>query len=259
MTVLPTLFVSHGSPMLLLQDIPARDFFAGLGASLPRPRAIVVASAHWLTDVPAVSTAAKPETVHDFYGFPAELYRVRYPAPGEPDLAREVLGQLRAAGFAAGESVEQGLDHGAWQVLALAYPDADIPVFQLSIQPEQDPAWHLAVGRALASLRQNGVLVIGSGSATHNLRELRRGQNDTTDDWAAAFDDWLAARIEAGDEQALVDYRRTAPNAVRAHPTDEHLLPLYVALGAAGPGARGRRLHASFTSGALSMASYAFG
>lgn len=257
-SLMPTLFLSHGSPMLLLEASPARDFLAGLGAMVPRPRAVVMASAHWLTEAPAVSLATQPVTVHDFYGFPEQLYRIRYPAPGAPEVAERAAILLAEAGIEPGGDPEQGLDHGAWQVMALAWPEADIPVLQLSIQPHRDPAFHARVGAALAPLRSEGVLVIGSGSATHNLGALRRTPGAATDGWASEFDDWLAARIEAGDEESLVDYRRQAPHAVMSHPTDEHLLPLYVALGAAG-GAPGRRLHASFSRGNLSMASFQFG
>jgi len=255
--LMPTLFLSHGSPMLLLEEHPSRDFLRGLASLVPRPTAIIVASAHWLTEEPAVSVSAAPETVHDFYGFPEVLYQMRYPAPGAPAIAQETAGLLANAGFVVGQDPGQGLDHGAWQVLALAWPEADIPVFQLSIQPHRDPAHHERVGRALASLRRSNVLVIGSGSATHNLRALRREARPSTDAWAQAFDDWLSEKIVAGDRDALLDYRRQAPHAALAHPTDEHLLPLYVALGAA-EAAPGERIHASFSRGNLSMAAFRF-
>lgn len=251
---LPTLFVSHGAPTLILEDRPARAFLKSLGQLLPRPRAIVAVSAHWDTDLPAVSLAHRPDTIHDFYGFPEALYRLRYPAPGAPELAERVA---RLAG--AAHDPHRGLDHGAWVPAMLAWPEADIPIFQLSIQPAQSPAHHIALGRSLAALRAEGVLVMGSGSATHNLRALVRDGGETEPEpWAQEFDDWLAETVEAGDEAALADYRAQAPNAVDAHPTDEHFLPLHVAFGAAGKGARGRALHRSFTLGNLSMASYAF-
>ena len=252
---MPSLFVSHGAPTLILEDVPARAFLAGLGALLPRPTAIVAVSAHWNTELPAVSLAARPETIHDFYGFPDALYRLRYDAPGAPELAARVA-ELTAAARDPG----YGLDHGAWVPAMLGWPQADIPTFQLSVQPHATPAHHIALGRSLAGLREEGVLVMGSGSATHNLRRLMRGRHDTPPEpWAKAFDDWLAESVEAGDEAALADYRSRAPFAREAHPTDEHLLPLHVAFGAAGEGARGRALHRSFTSGNLSMAAYAFG
>jgi 4,5-DOPA dioxygenase extradiol len=252
---MPTVFVSHGSPMLYLEkDVPARAFLATLGEVLPRPEAIVAVSAHWNTERPAVSTNARPETIHDFYGFPEALYRLRYDAPGAPELARRV-----AALTGAAIDPTYGLDHGAWVPAMLGWPRADIPIFQLSVQPYATPADHIALGRRLAPLREEGVLVMGSGSATHNLRRLARGQHDLPPEpWAQAFDDWVAEKIGAGDETALANYRSEAPHAKDAHPTDEHFLPLHVAYGAAGQGARGQALHRSFTSGNLSMASYVF-
>ena len=251
---MPTIFVSHGSPMLILEDRPARAFLASLGQLLPRPKAIVAVSAHWDTDVPAVSTARKPDTIHDFYGFPEPLYALRYDAPGAPNLAERVAKLTGAA-----HDPHRGLDHGAWVPAKLAWPEADIPIFQLSVQPDQSPAHHIALGRKLSSLREEGVLVMGSGSATHNLRALVRGSGDSEPEpWAQAFDDWLAETVEKGDEAALADYRTRSPNAREAHPTDEHLLPIHVAFGAAGVGAHARALHRSFSLGNLSMASYAF-
>jgi 4,5-DOPA dioxygenase extradiol len=251
---MPTVFVSHGSPTLILEDLPARAFLASLGGLVPRPTAILAVSAHWNTERPAVSTAARPETIHDFYGFPDGLYRLHYDAPGAPELAgrvAELTGAARDPGY--------GLDHGAWVPAMLGWPKADIPIFQLSVQPYATPADHIALGRKLGTLRQEGVLVLGSGSATHNLRRLRRGEHDSAPEpWAQQFDDWLAEKVEAGDAAALANYRTEAPCAKEAHPTDEHFLPLHVAFGAAGEGARGTALHRSFTSGNLSMASYAF-
>ena len=251
---MPTVFVSHGAPTLILQESPARTFLASLGQLLPRPKAIVAVSAHWDTDVPAVSLARNPDTIHDFYGFPDALYRLRYAAPGAPELAERVARLTGAA-----HDAHRGLDHGAWVPAMLGWPEADIPIFQLSVQPEQDPAHHIALGRKLSALREEDILVMGSGSATHNLRALVRGGGDSEPEpWAREFDDWLMDTVEKGDEAALADYRAQAPNAVDAHPTDEHFLPLHVAFGAAGEGARGRALHRSFTLGNLSMASYAF-
>src|SRR5215813_8133817 len=195
---MPTIFVSHGSPTLILEDVPARAFLASLGRQLPKPKAIVAVSAHWDTDVPAVSLARKPPTIHDFYGFPEALYRLRYDAPGAPQLAErvaELTGAQRDPGY--------GLDHGAWVPAMLGWPEANIPIFQLSVQPYMTPAHHIALGRKLAGLREEGVLVMGSGSATHNLRRLVRGRHDTPPEpWAKAFDDWVAGTVERGDEAA---------------------------------------------------------
>lgn len=259
MTALPTIFLSHGSPMLALQDSPARRFLQTLGATLPRPRAIVVVSAHWETRVPAVSLAERPETIHDFGGFPRALFELRYPAPGAPDAARRTAGLLDAGGIPRAASGQRGLDHGAWVPLSLMYPHADIPVTQLSIVHGAGPGQHERMGRAIAALREEGVLVVASGSLTHNLYEFRGQDLDApVPHWVSEFGAWMKARIEAGDHAALLDYRRTAPYAAENHPSEEHLLPLYVAMGAAGPTARARQLHASFEHGVLAMDAYAF-
>lgn len=254
---LPAVFLSHGSPMLVFEDIPARKFMAGLGRSLPRPKAILCVSAHWETERPAVSGARAPETIHDFYGFPDALYRLSYPAPGAPDLARRV-GEL-IEGIAIDEN--QGLDHGAWNPLMLIYPEADIPVAQLSVQLPAGPAHHLALGRKLAPLAREGILILASGGAVHNLRQFHIDDRNAAD-WAVAFDQWLFDRISAGDAEALVDYKRRRPEARLAHPREEHFLPLFVALGAGleGPSkGKGRALHRSFAHGSLSMAAYGWG
>ncbi len=253
----PPLFVSHGPPTLIEDDVPCRRFLARLGRAIGRPRAILCVSAHWETDAPRLGAAARPETIHDFYGFPEALYRLRYDAPGAPDLARRAADLLRAAGIEAALDDARGLDHGAWAPLMLMYPAADIPVAQLSIGRDGDPARHLALGRALAPLPAEGVLVLASGNATHNLAERGR-RDDPPRDWARAFDDWLVEAVEAGRTEALVDYLARAPEARRNHPTPDHYLPLLTALGAAGDGARGRRIHASFLYATLSMAAFAF-
>lgn len=252
---LPSLFVSHGPPSLELEASPARDFLAGLGTALGRPEAILCVSAHWQASRPSLGLAAAPETIHDFFGFPEALYRLSYPAPGARALAQRAAALLEAAGLPAVLDPERGLDHGAWAPLRLIYPEAGLPVTQLSLLADGGPAAHLALGRALAPLRAEGVLVLASGGATHNLMEWRAAGAQAPA-WAVAFDDWLAERIEAGAIDDLVAYRERGPEARRAHPSEEHLLPLYVALGAAeGPG---RVLHRSFQS-SLSMATYAFG
>ncbi len=258
--MLPALFISHGSPMLALQPSPARDFLAGLGATLPRPRAIVVASAHWETAQPETSAMTVNDTIHDFYGFPPELFAMRYPAPGDPELAQRIAELLRDAGLDAVIDRARGLDHGAWVPLTLMYPAHDIPVLQLSLQTPLGPQHHLRLGRALEALRREDVLVIGSGSFTHNLGRLRRvepGAAAPPD--VVAFADWMHAALQDNRTDDLLAYRRKAPYAIAQHPTDEHLLPLFVALGAGGENARATRLHASTTYGALRMDAYAFG
>jgi 4,5-DOPA dioxygenase extradiol len=259
---MPALFVSHGAPDLPLSDAPARRFLEGLAGDLPRPDAILVVSAHWETELPTVSTADHPETIYDFGGFAPELRQIRYEAPGAPDIARRAAGLLRAAAIPCEQDPSRGLDHGAWVPLLMVRPQADIPVFQLSVQPRRDPHWHYAVGRALAPLRDQGVMILASGSFTHDLRSyfplMRDGENPPEPEWVTRFADWMVARLEAGDLAALLDYRAQAPEAVRNHPTDEHLLPLYVALGAAH-GAPASSLHASSDRGVLRMDAFSFG
>lgn len=255
--MLPTLFISHGSPMLALEPGASGPALARLAAELPRPRAILVVSAHWESQGLSLTGAAHPETWHDFYGFPPTLYAVQYPAPGAPELAREVQGLLKTAGLDAAIDDQRPLDHGAWVPLSLMYPEADIPVLQLSLPSRLGPAFQTRVGRALVALRDQGVLLIGSGSITHNLRELDwHAQDDHGSDWAQAFGDWMVERLARDDEDALHHYRTQAPNAVRSHPSDEHLLPLYFARGAGGAFSLA---HSGFTLGALGMDIYRFG
>lgn len=256
---LPAVFISHGSPMLTLEpQRPAHQFLRSAATLWPRPQAILAISAHWETEWPEVGATATPETIHDFYGFPPALYQMHYTAPGAPALADRIHSLLEAAGFKSVLDPVRGLDHGAWSPLTLVYPDADIPVLQLSIQSHRDPGHHLALGRALAPLRDEGVLIMATGSMTHNLRQLDRSDSGPPADWALAFAEWMAQKLEQRDDAALLDYRQQAPFATRNHPTDEHLLPLYVALGAATPGAPAKRIHASFALGALAMDSYSF-
>ena len=257
--MLPTLFISHGSPMTALRDSPARRFLTGLGAAFPRPKAIVIASAHWETARPAVNAVAVNETIHDFGGFPAALHAMRYPAPGAPDVAARVAGLLGEAGLPCDIEPARGLDHGAWVPLALMYPAHDIPVLQLSIQSHLGPAHHLRLGQALARLRAEDILVIGSGSFTHNLRSLRREAMDAPAlPSVIAFSEWFDQALMENRMPDVLSYRDRAPAAAEQHPTDEHLLPIYVAMGAAGEGARAKRLHSSCEFGALRMDAYAF-
>ena len=257
---LPSLFLSHGAPTLALDDTPARSFLRGLADRFERPRAILVASAHWETTRPLVSATARNDTIHDFYGFPAEAFAMRYDAPGSPEVAARTVDLLNAAGFAASPHPTRGLDHGAWVPLSLIYPDADIPVLQVSIQSRLGPEHHLRLGRALAPLRDEGVLVIGSGSLTHDLGSFRGTRaNEPAQDWVDAFADWTNDALREGRIDDLLAYRRLAPFGARNHPTDEHLLPLYVALGAAGEGAEVERLHKSATYGILRMDVFEFG
>jgi 4,5-DOPA dioxygenase extradiol len=252
----PSLFVSHGSPMMALTDSPARDFLRALGAEVGKPSAILVASAHWETRIPALTKVARNTTIHDFYGFPPELFAMRYEPPGAPALADKAAALLQGAGMEVGIDPQRGLDHGAWVPLTLMYPAADIPVLQVGIQSDLGPDHHLRLGKALAPLRRDGVLILGSGSFTHNLRLIRRDDVDGPQPPdVVAFADWFDRAIIEDRVDDLLKYRTRAPYAERQHPTDEHLLPLYVAMGAGGAA---RRLHASAMYSALRMDAYAF-
>ncbi|WP_417312468.1 DODA-type extradiol aromatic ring-opening family dioxygenase [Ectopseudomonas khazarica] len=254
--MLPSLYISHGSPMLALEPGASGPALARLASELPRPRAILVVSAHWESRRLLLTAAERPETWHDFGGFPAALYAVQYPAPGAPQLAEAIARQLDAAGLPAELDARRPFDHGAWVPLSLMYPDADIPLLQLSLPSQLGPELQTRVGRALASLREQGILLIGSGSITHNLGELDwRAGPDVVTPWAKAFRDWMVEQLEAGDEQALHHYRQLAPSAVRNHPSEEHLLPLFFARGAGGSFSVA---HTGFTYGALGMDIYRF-
>lgn len=250
------LFVSHGAPSLLFEDVPARSFLRTMLSADSKPAAILVASAHWTTRELRVDSSPAPRTIHDFSGFQRELYEVQYRASGAPALASEVVAALEERGWSA-QLEARGLDHGAWVPLALALPDADVPVVQVAIQPHLGAKHHYELGRALERFACDDVLVIGSGSATHDLGSLE-APGSPTPTWVREFDDWLATALERGDVDALVDYRKRAPHAAHNHPTEEHFFPLLVALGAAGPTPRTRVLHRSYTYGVLSMAAYAF-
>lgn len=255
----PALFVSHGSPTLPLERGATVDFLRALGGKLGQPGAILAVSAHWDTARPAVSAVERPETIYDFYGFPPELYRLRYPAPGAPELGRRVARLLEEKGLRTDVDPARGLDHGTWTPLYHMYPRADIPVTQLSIQSRLGPAHHVRLGEALGPLRDEGVLILASGGATHNLRELsyQRG-NPVPQPWVVEFNEWLADAVLSGRREDLISYRGKAPHAVRNHPTDEHLIPLFVALGAGDPGGATQRLHSSIESGVISMDAYRF-
>ncbi|UVE16201.1 dioxygenase [Pseudomonas sp. LS44] len=254
--MLPSLFISHGSPMLALQPGASGPALARLAAELPKPRAILVVSAHWESDDLRLSSAAQPITWHDFGGFPAELYRLDYPAPGSPQLAEQIADLLEEHGLSVRLDDQRPFDHGTWVPLSLMYPAADIPVVQLSLPSQRGPAFQTRVGRTLASLRAQGVLLIGSGSITHNLGELDwHAGPEVITPWAKAFRDWMVEQLAGSDEAALHDYRRQAPHAARNHPSEEHLLPLYFARGA---GQRFSLVHEGFTLGALGMDIYRF-
>jgi 4,5-DOPA dioxygenase extradiol len=255
MNTIPPVFLSHGSPMLLLDPGLTGAAWRRLAAELPRPRAIIAVSAHWTTRAPAVSAAPQPATIHDFHGFPEALYDMEYAPPGAPELAAEV------AGLVPGIQVDarRGLDHGAWAPLSLMYPQADIPVIQLAVMPGADAATHYQLGRKLAPLTHDGVLILASGGLTHNLGDM---VPDAPDGAAlrhvAEFRDWFAAALARHDLPALMQWERLAPHARRAHPTPEHLLPIFVALGTAGESARCDNFHRDYQLGALSLDAFRF-
>lgn len=259
MAPMPSVFVSHGAPNLVLQQAPARHFLEALGQSLPRPRAILAVTAHWETAAPAVGAAPQPATVHDFGRFDDRLFEMRYPAHGDPALATEVATLLHEAGLPVATDNTRGLDHGIWVPLMLMYPAADIPVVPFSVQPDLGPAHHLQVGRALAGLREQGVLVLGSGSYTHDLSRFRgRAAGSATPADVAEFAGWFDCALLEGRTADMLGYRSQAPHAAENHPTEEHLLPLFVALGAGGADTKAEHLHESATYGVLRMDAYAF-
>ncbi|WP_028534577.1 DODA-type extradiol aromatic ring-opening family dioxygenase [Paludibacterium yongneupense] len=254
---LPALFLSHGSPMMALHPGRAGAALAALGRRLPRPRAILVLSAHWCDETLRIGTQPHPAQIRDFYGFPAELSRIDYAAPGAPELAARTLHLLREAGMKAVGDDSWGLDHGSWVPLRQMYPDAGIPVTQLTLQSRQPPDYHFRLGQVLAPLAREGVLIVGSGCMTHNLRDIHRVEPEARD-YARQFGEWMAARLAARDFDALFDYRRQAPHACRAHPSDEHLLPLFAALGA-GHDEQLARLDGGIDLGVLCMDGFVFG
>jgi 4,5-DOPA dioxygenase extradiol len=268
-TLLPPVFVSHGSPMTALEPGATGPFWQALGSAVDaltgqRPRAILALSAHSLAREPVLLAAAQHATVHDFGGFPDALYRLRYDTAGAPELAQRVAGLLQAAALPVHVSDDGGLDHGIWTPLRFSHPAADIPVLPLAFPPDWPPARLFALGEALAPLAAEGVWILATGSITHNLRLLfgaaQRPALDAPEIPAsAAFRRWFVDRSAGRDWPALLDYRRQAPHAVDMHPTDEHLLPWFVAAGAGGRADPPQRLHDALTYGCLGMDAYAFG
>ncbi|MGY4494487.1 DODA-type extradiol aromatic ring-opening family dioxygenase [Pseudomonas sp. TE3610] len=257
-TSYPLLFVSHGAPMFAIEPGQAGPRLAELGRELPRPDAIVILSPHWMTrGEVSVTASTAPKTIHDFGGFPDALYEIDYPAPGAPALAGKIVDMLTHAGWKSRLDPVRGLDHGAWVPLLYLAPDADIPVVQVSMPATLDTrsAWKL--GQALKPLRDMNVLIVASGSLTHNLYEFR-GATPHGADYVKQFAAWTAQTLHTGNIEHLLDYRQYAPNAERAHPTDEHYLPLFIALGAAGEHYNTRVLEGGVTYGVLAMDSYLF-
>ena len=267
-TALPPIFVSHGSPMIALEPGAAGACLQRLGpaidATFGRPKAILAISAHTAARAPVLLAAARHEAVYDFGNFDPKLFTLRYDVPGAPALAERAAAVLRAAAIPVQVLAEGGLDHGIWTALRYLYPAADIPVLPLAFVTSQSPAQQFAMGEAIAALADEGVLVLGTGSITHNLRRalaggLRASPSQPEIPESVAFREWMRSRSAALDWDALFAYRQRAPHAVDMHPTDEHLLPWYVAAGAGGRGHAPQRLHESVTLGSLGMDVYAFG
>ncbi len=254
----PVFFISHGAPTFAIEPGILGPSLGAMGQQLAGIKAVLVVSPHWQTRGVSVMTTAKPPTVHDFGGFPSELYELQYPAKGQPALAAEAAEALAKAGWKVSTDERRGLDHGAWVPLMHLLPKADVPVFQVSMPHDLDTAGALQLGRALASLREQGVMIVASGSMTHNLHEVFNGDG-RPDDYAVEFAHWVRNAVTGNNTQGLVDYRQLAPHAQRAHPTEEHFLPLLVALGARADGEAAQIIEGGITYGVLSMESYAWG
>ncbi len=256
-TRMPTVFIGHGNPMYAIVPNRYADAWGTLGRELPRPRAVLSVSAHWYVPGVAVTAMARPRTIHDFGGFPRELFEVSYPAEGDPALADQVRSLMAPLDVTL--DTHWGLDHGTWSVLRHMYPDADVPVVQLSIDARRPPEYHVEVGRRLASLRSEGVLLMGSGNVVHNLQLARFGDNVEPFDWAEQFQHEVRARISNGEDRLLVSYEELGLHARLAVPTPDHYYPLLYVLGARQPGD-----HAAFPvdgidAGSLSMLSVVLG
>lgn len=258
MTSLPALFVGHGSPMNAIEDNAFRRGWQAIARTLPRPDAILCVSAHWETSGVRVTASERPETIHDFFGFPAALFDVRYPAPGSPELAAEVGKLLSEDKDPVEPDPERGLDHGAWSVLCAMYPDADVPVAQLSLNARRPPAWHGALGRRLAPLRNRGVLLLGSGNIVHNLAAIDVRRKDGYD-WAIRFDAEIAERLRDDDRDGLFRYRELGPDADRAVPTPEHYLPVLYAAAVREPGESVDFFNQAIVGGSIAMRSFVVG
>lgn len=254
----PVFFISHGAPTFALEPGLLGPLLGDLGRRLPDVNAVLVVSPHWQTRDVHVMTTPKPETIHDFGGFPAALYDLQYPALGHPQYATEAGRLLTEAGWTVGLDGRRGLDHGAWVPLMHLLPDAGVPVFQVSMPHDLDSASAVQLGRAIAPLRDRGVMIVASGSMTHNLHEYRQS-GAKEEGYAIEFTCWVRQAVVQHAIQRMVDYRHLAPHAQRAHPTDEHFLPLLVALGARSDFETPLVIAGGITNGILSMESYAWG
>jgi 4,5-DOPA dioxygenase extradiol len=246
--------------MFALEPGAAGAAMSDVAARLGSPRAIVVVSPHWETSVPTVGTASKLDTIHDFGGFDSRLFEMRYPATGCPEAAQQVVSALQGAGLPVATDAQRGLDHGAWVPLRQMFPDADVPVIPLSVQHHGGPQHAYRVGQALAPLARQGFLIVASGNVTHNLRDWQiiSMLGHPTPDYVQTFADWIHDRMQARDADALLAYRQTQSAGTRAHPRDEHLLPLFTALGAAGSDAQPEAFYRGISDHVIAMDGYAF-
>lgn len=259
-SILPSLFVGHGSPLMALESDEYTRALRSFGQTASNARAIVVVSAHWEQNLPVRVTASKtPGLIYDFYGFPRELYELQYPAPGDPRLAAELAKTLSEAGLVVEKDERRGLDHGCWVPLLHAFPQADLPVLQMSVPRPSNPEDLVELGRRLQPLRQKGILLVGSGNIVHNLRLVNFEKEAATDPWAREFDDWFRARLEAMDVAGAAQYRTQAPNARLAVPTPDHYDPALVTLGSALPGERAKHVFEGIYNANISMRTFAIG
>lgn len=255
--MLPSFFIGHGAPSLALEHNEYTAFLNQLGSELPKPKAIVLFTAHWESREQLVSGAQSYDTIYDFSGFQRELYQIQYPASGDYAIASEIQALLQQADIPAGIDTVRGLDHGAWVVLRLLYPEADIPVIALSVNRHLSNAEQYRIGKALASLREKDILIIGSGGTVHHLRRLDWGASHI-DEWAVEFDSWLEDKLKSWDLEALFQYDRLAPFAQDAVPTPEHFIPLLLAMGAGDPNQKASLEHRSYQYGNLSLSCWRF-
>ncbi|MBE1446256.1 DODA-type extradiol aromatic ring-opening family dioxygenase [Paenibacillus sp. OAS669] len=255
--MVPALFVAHGMPTLVLETNSYTKLLRNLGLLLPRPKGIAIFSAHWEHPVQMISSAPQLETMYDFFGFPEPLYELDYPAKGDLVLSMEIERLLSGEGIRCELNHRRGLDHGVWTVMKLLYPEADIPLVSLSVHPRLVPEEQYRIGKALLALREQGVMIIGSGGTVHNLSKLR-WESEGADKWAVHFDRWLADKINVWDLESLFDYAQRAPYAQKAVPTQEHLAPLFICMGAADRNRSARLLHQQYQYGTMSLSAWMF-
>ena len=262
--MMPSLFISHGAPTLAIESNDYTDYLIRFAQNLPKPRAVVLFSAHWESRVQQISGLEQYSMIYDFAGFPEEMYRIVYPARGDAEITAEIQAMFLECGIPYQVDQRRGLDHGSWVVLRLLYPEADVPVIAMSVNPDLKPEEQYAIGKALATMREKDVLIIGSGGTVHNLPLLfaeLRARKMPGGDWALPFENWLEERIDRWDTDALFDYVAQAPNALMAVPPNgkEHFVPLFYAMGAADNHRQSKLLHRSYQMGSLSLACWQFG